>query len=90
MSLKALKTDPWEKVEEKYSVGQSVEGEIGRITNYGVFMRLEGEITGLIPISEFGDKKPSESLKIGDKLKVAIVSIEPKEHKMLLTLQKSE
>jgi len=88
LSLKALKTNPWEKVEEKYAVGQTVEGEVGRITNYGVFMRLEGEITGLIPTTEFGDKKPSEVLRVGDKQKVAIVSIDPKEHKMLLTIQK--
>jgi small subunit ribosomal protein S1 len=87
LSLKALKPNPWDKAEERYSVGQTVEGEVGRITNYGVFIRLDGEITGLIPTSEFGDKKPSEVLKIGDKQKVAIVTIEPKEHKMLLTLQ---
>lgn len=90
LSLKALKANPWDKVEEKYAVGQTVEGEVGRITNYGVFIRLDGEITGLIPITEFGDRKPSDILKIGDKQKVAIVSIEAKEHKMLLTLQKDD
>lgn len=88
LSLKALKDDPWIKIEEKYSVGQKVEGEVAKITNYGAFLRLDNEITGLIPASEFGDKKPSEALKVGDKQKVAIVTIEPKEHKMLLTIQK--
>ena len=88
LSLKALKADPWEKIEEKYAVGKAVIGEVAKITSYGVLVRLDEEITGLLPSSEFGEKKPSETLNIGDKLNMAIVSIDQKEHKMLLTLQK--
>ncbi len=87
LSLKALKPDPWEKIEEKYTVGQTINGDIAKITNYGVLVRLDEEIYGLVPMSEFGEKKPGESLKTGDKLNVAIVSIDSKEHKLLLTLQ---
>ncbi len=90
LSLKALKPDPWEKIEEKYTVGQTINGDIAKITNYGVLVQLGEEIYGLVPVSEFGDKKPGESLKIGDKLNVAIVSIDPKEHKLLLTLQEEK
>ncbi len=89
LSLKALKPDPWQKVEEKYSVGQKLAGEVTRLTNFGVFVRLDEEIFGLIPASEFGDRRPSEVLRIGDQPTVAIVSIDPKEHKMLLTLETS-
>ncbi len=98
LSLKALKPDPWEKIEEKYKVGQTIETEVAKITNYGVLVRLDEEISGFIPMSEFADplrrvegeasKKPAEFLKTNDKLNVAIVSIEPKEHRILLTLQK--
>jgi len=90
LSLKALKPDPWEKIEEKYTVGQTINGDVAKITNYGALVRLDEEIYGLVPVSEFGGKKPSDSLKVGDKLNVAIVSIDQKEHKMLLTLQKNE
>jgi small subunit ribosomal protein S1 len=90
LSLKALKPDPWEKIEEKYTVGQIINGDIAKITNYGVLVRLDEEIYGLVSVSEFGEKKPGESLKIGDKLNVAIVSIDPKEHKLLLTLQEEK
>ncbi|MEK7506449.1 MAG: S1 RNA-binding domain-containing protein [Patescibacteria group bacterium] len=89
LSLKALKPDPWQKVEEKYSVGQKLAGEVTRLTNFGVFVRLDEEIFGLIPASEFGDRRPSEVLRVGDQPTVAIVSIDPKEHKMLLTLETS-
>lgn len=88
LSLKALKADPWEKVVEKYTVGQTLSGKVAKITNYGALLSLDEEITGLIPLSEFGDKKPSEILTIGSQQTVAIVSLDPKEHKMLLTIQK--
>lgn len=88
LSLKALKADPWEKATEKYSVGQTLEGKVVKITNYGALVSLDEEITGLIPLSEFGEKKPSDVLTIGKTQNVAIVSLDPKEHKMLLTIQK--
>ncbi len=90
LSLKALKPDPWEKIEEKYTVGQTINGDVAKITNYGILVQLDEEIYGLVPVSEFGEKKPGESLKVGDKLNVAIVSIDPKEHKLLLTLQEDK
>jgi len=90
LSLKALKPNPWEKIEEKYTVGQTLNGEVAKITNYGALVQLNGEIYGLVPALEFGDKKPSDFLKVGDKINVAIVSIDAKEHRIILTLQKDE
>lgn len=89
LSLKVLKPDPWEKIEQKYAVGQTVDGEAAKITSYGVLVRLDEEISGFVPAVEFGETKPMNSIKAGDKLNVAIVSIDVKEHKMLLTLQKN-
>jgi small subunit ribosomal protein S1 len=90
LSLKALKPNPWEKIEEKYTVGQTVKGDVAKITNYGALVQLDEGIYGLVPASEFGDKKPSDFLKVGDKINVAIVSIDAKEHRIILTLQKDE
>jgi small subunit ribosomal protein S1 len=89
LSLKALKPDPWEKIEEKYNVGQTISGEVVKITNFGVSVRLDEEISGFIPAPELGEAKPADSIKLGDKLDAAIVSIDPKEHKMVLTLQEA-
>jgi len=88
LSLKALKTDPWEKAHEKYTVGQKHTGKVVKITNYGALVSLDDEITGLVPLSEFDNRKPSDVFAIGDTPEVAIVSLDPKEHKMLLTVQK--
>lgn len=88
LSLKELKSNPWEKVEEKYQVGQTVEGEVIKISNYGVLVRLDEDFNGFLPLSEFGDKKPSDIFKTGDKVRTAIVSIDAQERKIILTLQK--
>lgn len=88
LSLKALKTDPWEKAPERYSVGQNLTGKVVKLTNYGALVSLDEEITGLVPLAEFDNKKPSEVVKVGAQIPVAIVSLDPKDHKMLLTISK--
>lgn len=88
LSLKALKPNPWEGIENKYSVGQTLEGEVIKMTANGVVVKLEENTTGLIPSSEFTDPQIMGNLNPGDKISVAIISIEPTQHKITLTLQK--
>ena len=90
LSLKALKEDPWLKVEEKYQVGQKVQGKVTKTKNTGAFVELEGDIVGFIPAAEFGGQNPSEAVTVGQEYPMAIVNIDPKEHKMTLTLEKKE
>lgn len=90
LSLKALKEDPWLKVEEKYQVGQKVTGKITKIKNTGAFVELEENIIGFIPAAEFGGQNPTDAVTVGSEYPMAIVSIEPTEHKMTLTLEKKE
>ncbi len=86
LSLKALKADPWENIEEKFKVGQTFEGEVVKITNYGLLVKMSEDIMGLIPASELSNRQEWQA-QVGEKVSVAIVSIDPKEHKMLLTIQ---
>ena len=88
LSLKQLKEDPWQKIEEKYQVGQKVEGKIMKIKNTGAFIELPGDIIGLLPASEFENKGPEEAVNVGENYQMAVVSIEPEEHKLSLTLEK--
>lgn len=90
LSLKALKDDPWLKIEEKYQVGQKVTGKIIKIKNSGILVELEENIVGFIPTAEFGDKNPSEIVAVGQEYPMAVVNIDPKEHKMILTLEKEK
>ena len=86
LSLKALKSDPWLDIDKKYSVGQTLVGTVTKVNNYGALISLDEEITGLVPASEFTGKKPQEAVKQGDKINIAIVSIDAQDHKMLLTI----
>ena len=89
LSLKALKEDPWVKVEDKYQVGQKVKGKIIKIRQNATFVELPGDIIGIIHSSELGDKNPSEVFEFGKEYDMAIVSIDSKDHKMALTLEKT-
>ena len=92
LSLKRLQPDPWSQVEEKYSVGQLVEGTITKLTKFGAFARLkDDEIEGLIHISELSDERvthPKEVVKEGDVLTLRIIRIDPERRRMGLSLRK--
>ncbi|MEK9158065.1 MAG: S1 RNA-binding domain-containing protein [Patescibacteria group bacterium] len=88
LSLKALKEDPWVKIDEKYQVGQKVSGKISKVRNSGAFVELEGNIIGFIPLAELGGQTPQEALVEGKEYEMAIVNIDAKDHKLTLTLDK--
>lgn len=87
LSLKALKTDPWENIEEHFKKGDVVEGKVTKFNPFGAFVQLTPKIQGLCHISEFGTKQNMETvLAIGKSYQFQILSIEPKEHRMSLKL----
>jgi small subunit ribosomal protein S1 len=57
LSIRALQSDPWQKKVEKFRVGQLAEGVITRLTKFGAFARLEGDLEGLIHISEISENR---------------------------------
>jgi len=91
LSIRALQEDPWKARLEKYSVGQLVEGVITRLTKFGAFARLEGEIEGLIHISEISENRidhPKEVLKEGDVKSLRVIRIDPDQRRIGLSLRK--
>ena len=91
LSVRALQSDPWRSRVEKYSVGQLVEGVITRLTKFGAFARLEGDIEGLIHISEIAEHRiehPKEVLKEGEVKSLRVIRIDPEQHRIGLSLRK--
>ena len=91
LSLRALSDDPWRSRIEKFSVGQLVEGVITRLTKFGAFARLEGDVEGLIHISEISETRiehPKEVLKEGEVVALRIIRIDPEQHRIGLSLRK--
>jgi len=93
LSSKKLKTDPWDNINDKYKVGQVVFGKILKINPFGLFVELDRDIHGLAHISEISDKPVtdlSSIAKIGDVKEFKILSIEPKNHRLGLTLRSTK
>jgi small subunit ribosomal protein S1 len=89
LSLKALRPDPWLTVQDHFSVGQKISGKVIKIRSNGAFVAMNEDIIGLLPTAEFGSKPASETVTVGQSYDMAIVSIDPKDHKLILTLEKN-
>ncbi len=90
LGLKQTKPNPWLEFENKYNIGDSVEGSIKSITDFGVFVGLEGDIDGLIHLSDLTDNEnPEEDLKNynkGDKLSCIIFGIDAERERISLKI----
>lgn len=90
LSTKKLLTDPWKDVQKKYKIGQAVKGKIIKVNPFGVFIELDKEIHGLAHISELSDKlvrDPEDIVTIGKAYDFKILSIEPENHRLGLSLK---
>jgi len=89
LSLKALKPNPWDVVEEKYKSDQEVMGTVSKFTPFGAFINLDNEIHGLIHVSEFGSvEEMRKQLEVGNAYKFVIGLIKPQEKRLILKLVK--
>ncbi len=90
LSMKKLVRDPWETVDERYHVGDVVQGKVLKVNPFGFFVELDPEIHGLAHVSELSDNPVTDVTQIGkegDTLAFKIVSIEPKEHRLGLSIK---
>lgn len=91
LGIKQTEHNPWEDVESKYPVGETVSAEIRNLTNYGAFVELEPGVDGLIHISDISWIKkishPSEVLKKGDKVQSIILSVDKESKKITLGIK---
>lgn len=89
--LKKAKDLKEEEVFSKLQKGSIVEGEVKRISSFGAFVEIDG-IDGLLHISEISWGKinhPSDVLKIGDKIEVAVIDIDKDSKKLSLSMKQT-
>ena len=91
LGMKQLVDNPWEKIAEKYNVGDTISGKVVSIMNYGIFIEIEKGIEGLIHISEVSWKKNVENLEntynVGDNVDSKILSIDIEDQKISLGIK---
>ncbi len=94
LGLKQLDVDPWaHDIPNKYQPGQVGKGVVTKITNFGVFVGLEGGLEGLLHISELADHKvenPEEVVSVGDEIEVKILRVDTEDRKIGLSRKRVE
>jgi small subunit ribosomal protein S1 len=94
LGLKQKTPSPWESVEQRYPVGVRVKGKVVNIMNYGVFVRLEDGIEGLVHISEMSWTRrlshPGEMVSLGDAIEVAVLNVNKERQEISLGIKQTE
>jgi small subunit ribosomal protein S1 len=92
LGIKQLEKDPWRDLKGAYSEGSIIEGEVTNVTDFGVFVRVEGGIEGLIPKVHLGNPRELNlddeitKFKEGQKVTAAIIELNPGRQKLSLSI----
>ena len=90
LSIKRLKANPWQVLADKYQVGDIVEAPILRLSQFGIFLELDGAISGLIHLSEIHAdmmKNLEEKVHAGEMMKARIITFDPVGKRIGLSLK---
>jgi small subunit ribosomal protein S1 len=94
LGLKQRQADPWQDIENKFSVGSKVKGKVVNILPYGIFVELEKGIEGLVHVSEISWTKrvnnPGEMFAVGDMLETQILNVDKDSRRISLSLKQLE
>jgi len=94
LGLKQRTPSPWASVEEKYPVGSRVRGSVVSIMSYGVFVKLEEGLEGLVHISEMSWTRritnPAEMVSAGDEVEVVVLDIDKEKQEISLGMKQAE
>ncbi|MCS7280624.1 MAG: 30S ribosomal protein S1 [Desulfobacterota bacterium] len=91
LSMRRLKPDPWEKIDEKYKKGSKVQGKVVGLTDYGAFVELEKGVEGLLHVSEISWdknlKNPKEVLSKGKIVDVMVLDVDKEKRRISLSMK---
>ncbi len=92
LSLKQLMPNPWDSITEKYPVDGIVKVKVTRLAPFGAFVQLEPGVEGLVHISHLANYhivSPDEVVQNGDEIDVKVLSVNPAEKRMRLSLREA-
>ncbi|WP_043532201.1 30S ribosomal protein S1 [Litchfieldella xinjiangensis] len=94
LGIKQCTTNPWEDFSSRYNKGDRVSGSIKSITDFGIFIGLEGGIDGLVHLSDISWTETGEEavrqFKKGDEVEAVILSIDPERERISLGIKQLE
>ncbi|WP_297294996.1 30S ribosomal protein S1 [uncultured Methylovirgula sp.] len=91
LGLKQTLTNPWEDFAEKHPVGSEVEGEVKNKTEFGLFIGLEGDVDGMVHLSDLDWNKPGEQVideyKKGDIVRAKVLDVDQEKERISLGIK---
>ena len=90
LGIKQLTTDPWKVIADRYPIGSKIKGKVTSVPDFGVFVRIEEGVEGLIHVSQLSTErvdKPSSLFKIGDDVEAEVINVDPAERKIGLSIR---
>ena len=91
LGLKQVQNNPWETFNSKYPNGAVIEGEIKNITEFGLFVGLDGEVDGMVHLSDIDWKRPGEEAikdyKKGDTVKAKVLDVDREKERISLGIK---
>lgn len=94
LGIKQTKANPWQEFSNLHQVGEKITGKIRSITDFGLFVGLDGEIDGLIHLSDISWTEAGETAvkkyKKGDELEAIILAIDPERERISLGVKQLE
>ena len=92
MGLKQNQPEPWTIIDEKYQVGQVIEGKVVQIKEYGAFVELEPGLDGLVHISEIAHKRVTniaDEISVGQTVQAKILEIDKERKRISLSIKET-
>jgi len=94
LGLKQTMRNPWEVFVEKYPAGSVLEGEVKNKTEFGLFLGLDGDIDGMVHLSDLDWKRPGEQVieeyKKGDRVKAQVLDVDVEKERISLGIKQLE
>jgi small subunit ribosomal protein S1 len=94
LGLKQTMRNPWEVFVEKYPAGTVIEGEVKNKTEFGLFLGLDGDVDGMVHLSDLDWKRPGEQVieeyKKGDKVRAQVLDVDVEKERISLGIKQLE
>ncbi len=94
LGLRQMTSNPWDELAKKYPVGEKLKGEIRNMTSYGAFVKIDGDIDGMIHVSDMSWTRsinnPNEVLKEGEEVEAIVLDIDPSQQRISLGIKQLE
>ncbi|MBW2271697.1 MAG: 30S ribosomal protein S1 [Deltaproteobacteria bacterium] len=90
LGIKQLEPNPWDGIQSKYPIGSEITGPATNVTDFGVFVKLDEGIEGLVYSSELAAErieKPAEHFEAGQEITALVVKVDPAEQKISLSIR---